>query len=244
MFYLSEEVPSNKSIVMAVKTKGGKIVRKAKVLPIEISMAIAHRNHRGPNMSRKNSGTQLYPFPSFDKCDSLLFFPSTFSSCLNSADMVGLEKLLKHRTDKRCDFTIGERSMDVDTCVLAFELATEMHPDSVICVHQTKVVGNQIRALMYFKYTENRMIRKSLENTTSDPSLLEVCPTPRSNTPLLNAYLSTKSEEEQFQLSALVCSTEELVVYGTSTLVLTFDDMTKKITRFEGNCVYTSFGAV
>ena len=134
--------------------------------------------------------------------------------------------------------------MDLDMYLYVFELMQEMHPDSMMCVHSTKVIGNQIHALVYIKYTENRVIRRSMELSTSDPTLLDVCPTPRSDTPALESYLATKTEEERFALSALVCSTDEIMVYGTGNMILTFEDFTKKITRFEASCEYTSFSAV
>lgn len=241
MFYLNDRFPNNKGVVMAVRTKGGKVVRKAKVIPIEVTMAIANR---GPNMSRKNGGTRLYPFPSFDKCDSLLFFPTTFTSCLNSGDFVSLMKLLKSRVNKDCEISIAGQRMDIDLCVGAFEMSNEVHPDTICCVHSTKVVGNEIRSFMYFKYTENKALRRAMEKSTRDTSMLDLCPTPRANTEVLDNFLLTKSAEESFLLSALVATAEEIVVYGTSTLTLTFEDYTKKITHLDMKCEYTSFSAV
>jgi hypothetical protein len=46
-----------------------------------------------PTMSRKRKAQQLFVFPSFDKCDSLVFFPSSFARCVNSYDMKELGKL-------------------------------------------------------------------------------------------------------------------------------------------------------
>lgn len=240
MFLLSDQT-QNKGVVMSVRTKGGKVVRKAKVIPIEVTMAITHR---GPNMSRKKQGTRLYPFPSFDKSDSLLFFPTTFTSCLNSGDYVSLGKLIKSRVDSDCEMTIAGQKMDPDMCVGTFEISHEAHPDTICCVHSTKVVGNQIRSFMYFKYTENKALRIALEKSARDTSLLKFCPTPQSNTAALYSFLSTKSPEERLALSALVETAEEIVVYGTSVLTLTFEDYTKKITHFDMVCEFTSFQAV
>jgi len=239
MFLLSDKT-QNKGVVMSVRTKGGKVVRKAKVIPIEVTMAVAHR---GPNMSRKNSGTRLYPFPSFDKCDSLLFFPTTFTSCLNSGDYVSLGKLIRSRIDGDCEMRVAGQKMDVDMCVGAFEISHEAHPDTICAVHSTKVVGNQIRSFMYFKYTENKSLRLALERSSRDTTMLKYCPTPQSNTEALFSFLATKSPEEREMLQVLVDSAEEIVVYGTSLLTLTFEDFTKKITHFDMQCEFTSFSA-
>jgi len=243
MYYLDEMTESPRSESPPVKIKTEKPVRKSKALPIQVSMAIAHRAYKGPNMSRTIHGTNLHPFPSFDKCDSLLFFPSTFSSCMNSADLPSMAKLLKYRTDKNCTFTMRGRQMDLESYLYGFEIINEMHPDSMLAVHQTKVVGNQIRASVYIKYTENRVIRNAMEKSIKDPTFLDVCPTPRPNTQDLEEYLSTKTEDEREQLIALVNSTDELRVYAKGVLTLTFDDYTRKITHFDSTCEYTSFGA-
>jgi hypothetical protein len=145
---------------------------KSKIIPIEVMMSMSHRTHRSPNMSKKIGGTKLYPFPSFDKCDSLLFFPSTFSSCVNSADLSSLEKLLRQRTDKNCTFHACGKEMDLDAYIGMFEMMNEMHPDSVTCVHQTKVVENQIRVTFYFKYTENKFLRTVVEKRIAPDHLL------------------------------------------------------------------------
>jgi len=244
MFYLGHTFQAKKSASLPVKTKSEKPVRKSKVPSVDIANAISHKANKGPNMSRKISGTKLYPFPSFDKCDSLLFFPSTFASCMNTADWIGLGKLLKQRTDKSCGFFMCGKEMDLDTYLYVFGITNDMHPDCMAAVHQTKVVGNQIIAMIYYKYSENTVLRKAVEETISDPTLLDICPTPRSNTPLvLDAFLAPKSEEEKASLTALVNSTEEIKVFGKGLLTLTFDDATHKITRFDSSCEYTSFSA-
>ena len=250
MFDTSDLGARNRKLVLISAKSSREIDRRkrkrCKVLPLEVMMSMAHRSLslRGPNMSEKIGGSKLYAFPLFDKCDSLLFFPSTFAALLNSADLPSLTKLLKLRTDKNCAFHTCGQAMDLDKYMNVFEMVNELHPDSVTCVHQTKVIENKIHTVMYFKYTENKTIRSAVERTLTDEHLLRVCPTPRSVTPAFAAFLANKPDEEHFRLKTLICSDDDMVMYGQATLVLTFDDVTRKITRFEGNWECTSFGAV
>lgn len=134
--------------------------------------------------------------------------------------------------------------LEIDYLVSGYELSHDVHPDTVCCVHTTKVVGNQIQAHMYFKYTENRALRRAVENSTRDTSALRLCPTPQSDTEHLLQHIASKPLEEQLALLEIVENAEEIAVYGVSRLTLTFDDFTKKIACFDMRCEYTSFEAV
>lgn len=218
------------------KKNGGKVKRSFKV-SVEVALA---KTNRAPNMSRKNQGATLYPFPSFDKCDSLLFFPSTFASCLNSGDFVSLSKLLKSRVDNSCDINVAGRPLTVDMVVKVHEIMNELHPDSMICVHTTKVVGNEIRTLLYFKYTDSTTIRKSLMRTCADPDYVDMC-SPRGDPNKLSAFLDTKPEQERAVLSHMLEHQDEVLVYGRAYMTMTFDDFTKKVTGLHMECEFTSF---
>jgi len=226
----------------AVKKDGAKVAKKAKAVPLEQILAMSC--NRAPNMSRKVPGLVLYSFPSFDKCDSLLFFPSTLTACINSGDQQSLKSLLKSRINSQCVITGRGRSLDFDTFLYVFSLLDQLHPDSVMCVYSTKVVQNEIRTCIHFKCTETKSIRDAVKRTVSDPTLLDLSPAPYDDLEGLSALLASKPEDEREEQLLLAHTAESVLIYGQSRMVLTFDDFTKKITRLDMNCWYTSFAAV
>ena len=234
---------SNQLSYVVKKSRRGRNIQKRKEIPIEVILGFESRDH--PNMSKKKYGNKLYPFPSFDKGDSLLFFPTTFTSYMNSGDMLGLSRLLHSRVDRNCSFSVSGINMDsVETLARAFQFTNEIHPDSVMAVHQTKVIDNQICATMYYKYTDSKLLRDQLARTMVDPTLLELCPAPRVDMEALDSYLESQPEAIQSSLSELIYSAEDIVVYGTAKMALTYNDCNKKITRIEMYCDFSSFTAV
>ncbi len=232
-----------------VKTKnnviGGKIVdRKSKPMSrIAVEVALANTN-KAPNMSRKRKGTALYPFPAFDKCDSLLFFPSSFSSFLNSGDISNLARLMKTRIDMDCKVHLCGMIMGIPQMIRVFECMNDLHPDNISCVHTTNVVGNQIRAVMYSKYTESKTLRASLSQTYPDKEIFQLCASATVDPVKLNQFLATRPVSEQQPLTNLFYEHGELLIYAKTYLTLTFDETTKTITNFAMDCEYTSFTAL
>jgi hypothetical protein len=212
--------------------------KKAKRVALEVSLAATNR---GPNMSRKTAGSTIYSFPSFDKCDSLLFFPATFT---NSGDFPSLVKLIQSRIDQRCDIVMASVNVNAATMVNMFELMNEVHPDSVICVVATKVVENQIRAKMCYKYTDNRTLRQAMERSFPNPVVYKACSGPRTDADLLMQFVESKPPHERAEIAFTLAHAEEVVIYGNSYMTITFDDYTKKVTALQLECEFTSFRAV
>ena len=227
------------------KVIGGKLVdRKSKpVSRIAVEVALANTN-KGPNMSRKRKGAALHPFPVFDRCDSLLFFPTSFSSFLNSGDMSNLARLMKTRIDMDCTVHLCGLVLNIPKMVKIFECMNDLHPDNITCVHTTNVVGNQLRAVMYCKYTESKFLRETLTQTYPDKETLLLCTSACTDMMKLNQFLATRPESEQPHLSDLFCNHGELLVYSKTYLTLTFDETTKTITNFAMDCEFTSFSAL
>jgi hypothetical protein len=96
-----------KSQKPAKKRTGGKIFVKPQPMTVETALT----KGKGPNMSRKNHRDQLYSFPVFDKCDSMMFFPAKFTSYLNSGDFTSLRRLMKTRFDKECTVNLCGNGM-------------------------------------------------------------------------------------------------------------------------------------
>lgn len=152
--------------------------------------------------------------------------------------------MLKSRINGQCVITGRGRSLDLDTLMYVFNVLDQLHPDCVMCVYSTKIVDNEIRASIHFKCTETRSIRDAVKRTVSDLSLLDLSPAPYDDIEGLNALLAAKPESEREEQELLARTAESVLIYGQSQMVLTFDDFSKKITRLDMNCWYTSFAPV
>lgn len=186
----------------------------------------------------KRRGTQsakplmLYAFPSFDRSDALLFVPSTFVSLVNSYDIPGLSKLLYSRFDKNCEVYmpyLGERVATVNELIQFHSQLNDLHPDAIVCVHSTKVVENEIRAATYTKYTTSKTIYDSFARTNvSMGNDMPMFALEREASIKRNLAFQT---EDNAMTNALKTN-EDLLVYMFLEMVLTIDDMTKKVTRY------------
>lgn len=202
-------------------------------------------NRKSPNMSRKNQGTKIYSFPVFDKCDSLVFFPATFTSMLNSGDFMNFRRLMKTRFDKDCIVSFcSSGQTNIAQFVKRFECINEISPDSVQCVHTTTVVRNQIRSVIYFKMTESKTLREAVERSYPDRDVLKMCLTPAENTTKLLSFLESKSDKVRKRISKIVHEADEMLVYGRTFMTLTFDKSTKSVTRLDFDGEFTSIQLV
>lgn len=204
---------------------------------------IAQNASKAPNLSRKFRDLKLYAFPSFDKCDSLVFFPSTMSRHLNSGDFSGLTNLMNQHLHKNCLVRISPHSnirLNAPMFIKLFEVMNDAHPDSVMCVHTTKVVDNAIGAKMYFKFTDSQVINNSMARTVTDSMFNPMFARRRSSRFQDNMDMSSKTEQERQALTAIVDSDVDLVVYGKIDLKLSFDDASKKVVGIDFLCEFTS----
>lgn len=190
----------------------------------------------------------LLIFPSFDRCDSLLFFPSAMARYLNSDDMKAASKLASTHLKSDCKISIDfcpEQNLNVKGLMKLSSILNEMQPDRVLCVHSTKVVGNQIRASVFFKSTESKAVTDGVKRATKDPLFSSVFHLSR-NDRLKQRIREMKdlSAEEEHRLCDLVDSDVDLLVYVHLYMNITFDDITKKVTAFDVGGMLTSMHAV
>jgi hypothetical protein len=192
--------------------------------------------------SRRQREPVLYVFPSYDKCDSLLFFPNAFSRHLNTADFTSLSKLFGNHLHKECDITFACFNIKptARNFVHIFEFMNDLHPDSFMCVHHTKVVENQIKANIHLKFTDCRKIFDSLNRTTTDPvhrTVLEMCS---------DEYIKERVRDENYsslEVDRIDCWMKEkrdMVVYLKIEMILTFEDMHKRIVAMQLNSRLTN----
>ena len=193
--------------------------------------------NKAPNMSRKSQGAVMYAFPSFDKCDSLLFLPTTLSKFINSADFSAVGELFQAHTSKDCQVSLMSNllTLNISSFVKLYELAGELYPDTLTCVHSTKVVGNTIQATMYTKYTDCAAIFDGVMKSRAKDELFQsLCMAPDR----LDRYRGKilphgRSPKEITKILAPAALDVNLITYANLTMNFTFDDSTRKITRIE-----------
>ena len=182
-------------------------------------------------VARRLNKPILYAFPSFDKCDSLLYFPSTFTRHLNSSDFKSLSKLFSNYLDKNCD--INMLRIPIKPTVTNFtaflEATNDLHPDQTMCVHTTKVIENQIRATIYSKFTECRAIYTAMQRTVQSEvqeSLIKAA-----HPDNIKARLEGEDLTQEFKdnVVSLIEKGDDVVVYVKCDMVLTLDELSKKV---------------
>jgi hypothetical protein len=106
------------------------------------------------------------------------------------------------------------------------------------------VVGNEIRATMCYKYTDNMTLRRAMESAFPDPRLYKACSGPRGDPEQRAVYVNSRPDIEKADILYSLAFAEEVVVYGNSYMTITFDDYTKKVTALKLGCEFTSFRVV
>ena len=191
-----------------------------------------------PNMSRRTRDLRLYAFPSFDRCDSLLFFPSTMARFMNTGDIPSMQKLFESHFDKNC--TIGSYSgkgpsrfgLTAHCMTQKMEILGDLQPDRITCMRSTQVDGNTIKAVLYMKYTNvpsiTEAVARRVKNTYFSACFHDSW----------QQHLRRKLQQEdhspankEYYLS-LIDKGCDILVYSRMDMVLTVDDRSKKVKHF------------
>jgi hypothetical protein len=195
-----------------------------------------------PRSSSQHHELKLVLFPSFEKCDTLIYFPHALARHLNSGDAHEISRLMHSHSSRDCLVRFSEN--EADGCsyknllnILTFSM--DLHPDAVMCVHSTSVAGHQISATMYFKYTDCRYINSALRSLAKERNLVRMVES-RGDRMKQNLRLDSRPEPERAYLSRLIDSGEDIVVYGKIHLVLTLESRSKKISSILLDSQFTS----
>jgi hypothetical protein len=190
---------------------------------------------------RKPLKNVLYAFPPFDKSDSLLYLPVTLTRYLNNADFPKLARLLNSHLDKKCEIAINPKFPMINSQMLIklYELMDELQPDRIMCVHHTKVVENQILATIYKKFTACKTIYDSVSRSTKRTECPTLCEIRKTMSCPRNHPSPVKTEE----LNRLLQAEEMVTVYSRVDLVITYDDVTKKVVHLRCTPILTSMHA-
>jgi len=194
-------------------------------------------------MSRRSKDFTLYAFPNFNKCDALLYFPSTMARHLNSGDHMSLSDLFNSHFHKSCQVQIVSDKtthLSSDTLLGLFQIMTEIHPDSMLLMHTTKVVESEIRSTLYFKGTDTDVIFQSLKRSMTEPTFVGLFAQTRAEHLKGKFNLREKPETERHSIINLIESGADVVVYGKIEMKLSFDENTKRVMNVRMDSEFTS----
>lgn len=208
------------------KRKKGPVSKYAKMKePLKVAKPV--------NMSRSRTKS-LVAFPTFDKCDSLVFFATTLARCLNTLDFAGLHKAVQLHFDKNCLVLYKGLPLDADMMIKRLQLNSELHPDMMMCARDTKVVGDTIEAKLFLKFTDIPSLYEPLTKQLRGTNEQDYLSVPR------NTHLKTKLEtnstipkSDRTRMARLVDSNEHLTIYATNHLTMRFNPRTHKVIALE-----------
>jgi len=110
-----------------------------------------------------------------------------------------------------------------------FEHCNDLYPDSIMCMHSTKVVENEIRANLHFKFTDNKAIYEAFVRKIASTPYGHLFTMQRSEH-VLQCFNTGSTVEEDLNAICILMDTEpEVVVYGKVELRLMFDETTKRV---------------
>jgi hypothetical protein len=193
-----------------------------------------------PTKRARSQPPTLYAFPSYDKSDSLLYFPVSLVRHANSGDYAGLSRLLTTSVDKNCEVMCkcyhGPGAMPARCLANVFQLMNEMHPDTIMCVHGTQVEGNTITAAIYAKFTYCHAITDALRHAHS--SYNHDLPEPVSYSMLQTSqhhcrdqlqHESMLNDAQRGAIHQMVRDRATMLMYVKVVLTVVCDEMTRKI---------------
>jgi len=175
-------------------------------------------------------------FPSFDKSDALVYFACTFARLINNGDLRQVQHIMRGHLAKGCDVSMsrdGSFSMQLSRFAAMLTMTEMTAPDVLVCMRTTKVEGNQIKALLYYKYTDVPEIYNYADRFVSDPVLKHIFTGNRKAVLSHNMGLSKLPVAQRDAILAVIDMNEPVQVYGSIEMTLTIDDFTKKVTKFE-----------
>lgn len=162
------------------------------------------------------------------------------SRFLNTGDFTAFEKLLSTHLDKSCHIMVKNVLLSRPSLVKLFEIANEVHPDTVCCVHQTQVDGNTISSSLYSKFTDCKSIYESVQRRIHGEEYGCLMSGTRGSHLRAKLDIERREEEEQKRLGYLVDSDGDLTIYSTMQLTMKVDNLTRKVTSMEYSFQITS----
>lgn len=221
-----------KSSKRAVGSKVRSKVYRQRGTPINNNLAINSLQYK---KDAKGGKYKFYAFPSFPVSDTMLFLPSAMAAYINSADSTSLTKLLLSHFDKECEVRINllhDRVINTRRFIQFHDIMLDLHPDSIMCVHSTKVIGNELHAALYMKFTDCKVIYDSVARRVTDPTLQTLFGPGREKCFMHELTLNNASGDEKKEYAAFIHGESDFVVYVRLDMVLTIDESSRKISQY------------
>eukprot|EP00598_Pedospumella_elongata_P014459 CAMPEP_0185013112 /NCGR_PEP_ID=MMETSP1098-20130426/98641_1 /TAXON_ID=89044 /ORGANISM="Spumella elongata, Strain CCAP 955/1" /LENGTH=315 /DNA_ID=CAMNT_0027542177 /DNA_START=51 /DNA_END=998 /DNA_ORIENTATION=- len=226
-----------------VKKRGSRFMKKSSSQTKPVSKHVetsTGMRFLKPNMSRRTRDPMLYAFPSFDRCDSLLFFAHSLARHLNSGDIPSVAKLFASHISTDChihsvkascrgNHRIACPTVDAPTLVRMYAMHNEIFPDRITCVRSVQVDGNQIKALSYIKFTNSPAIIGSFAETTKEPLFVTFFGKDWKTTQRQKIEDDERPEQQKEEIFRLIEAGKDMVVHSRMEYTLTIDDRTRKI---------------
>lgn len=196
---------------------------------------------KAPTAPTEETVYKLYAFPEFDKSDALLYLPSTYARLCNSGDMDELTRLMKAYCQRDCTVILGPSlSIDIGFYLDLLRQADVIQADSMMCMHSTKVVGNQIQAVLYHKHTDTPEMHKYMSAVVTRPEFKYYFVGQRTEILRRNLRLWSLTKQKRDEVLAVLALEEEVQIYGKLNLIINFDPRTKKFVDLHHKFCYTS----
>jgi hypothetical protein len=113
----------------------------------------------------------------------------------------------------------------------SYELMNELQPDRIMCVHNTKVVENQIQASIHIKFTDSKAVFDAVAHTIPNPQMAHLISRDRKENLIHKLTRMQRPDAIQKHYLALAELDVDVVVYFHLLMTITFDDVSKKITE-------------
>jgi len=189
----------------------------------------------------QNPEMKLYTFISYDKYDSLVYFPHSLARCCTSANAQAYSRLITRHLHSCCETSFADRvvvcktnrnpitltttklfRMALPGWLNMFEISRDAHPDSVFNVLSTSVDTNRIHTVTMYTYTD--VPEMYVTSMNESHPFMRVPQAGRRRSVLLAKYLQLYlyPEHIQQQFTAMFDSTKKLVFHLKVSAVYTF----------------------
>eukprot|EP01039_Chlorochromonas_danica_P010370 gene10370-11481_t len=178
--------------------------------------------------------TSLYP--TFERANFLIYLPAVISQFHNTGDLPTIRGIIGSRAQKDCLVRMAPMKDPVvgaDYIALFFEALLTYQPDDVFFVTSTVCCEGVVTSTCVFKKSHCNQLIDFVNADASHRNRLHAMAGHFERCLYLDYLDQDKTEEERAAIAALVSSDRDLVVYGTGTFTITFDDLEKKISCFD-----------
>ena len=173
-----------------------------------------------------------------------MYFPSSMARMINSEDAQAFATLLRRHCSAHCELLISRKlqmKLPLAKHVNLFSVTTALQAASVYTMQSTKIMGNQVHAVLHYQYTDLPQMHEYAKSYVTDPLLKLLFVTKTRSEMLKRRYpIATLSKANQKKVLALIETNDTIEVHGTLDLILTFDNASRKITQLEYYTANTS----